>query len=104
MRFSILPWIMTYALLSGPAFAQTTDDQAPDAQEKCRAAPDENGNAEPSGDAAGQQTPLTQTLEECRGVLKPPPTGDTDMTAPPPEGGKTPMIKPPDIPEQPPAN
>lgn len=93
MRFSILLWALGLSALAMPALAQDTAPP-PDTSEKCRAVPDENGNP---------QQPSDQQLEDCRGVLTPPPTGDTDMTAPPPEGGKTPVITPPEVPEQQPS-
>ncbi|MBZ9807389.1 MULTISPECIES: hypothetical protein [unclassified Mesorhizobium] len=91
--------IMSVSLmLAAPAAAlaqaeqQNPDKQAP--SEKCRAKPD--GNQQPTDNT------LTETLNDCGGVLKPPPTGDQGMAAPAPNEGKTPVIKPDEVPPQPP--
>ncbi|CAH2407608.1 hypothetical protein [Mesorhizobium ventifaucium] len=86
--------------LAAPAAAQTgneTQDQAP--ARHCQAQP-QNGQ---------QQTPpvnngdsLTDTLDPCNGVLLPPPTGDRGMAATPPDQGRTPVLKPGELPAQPP--
>lgn len=44
----------------------------------------------------------TADLGSCGGVLQPPPSGDQGMTQPPPDQGKTPVIKPGEVPVQPP--
>ena len=46
---------------------------------------------------------LTETLDDCNGVLIPPPTGDTELTEPAPNVGETPVIRPGEIPQQPPS-
>lgn len=103
MRIFTVSVLLVLSLCAASAVAQ---EAPPAADENCRAAPDDNSGTEngtPGADADPQQ-PLSQRLEDCRGVLEPPPTGDTDMTEPPPEGGKTPVITPPDVPAQPPAD
>ena len=45
---------------------------------------------------------LSETLDPCNGVLAPDPVGDSEMTVVPPEGGETPVIKPDELPPQPP--
>jgi len=45
---------------------------------------------------------LTETLDPCNGVLKPPPVGDQELTIPPPATGETPVVPPHLLPEQPP--
>lgn len=60
------------------------------------------GGAADSGDKSDE--PLSGTLERCKGVLAPPPSGDAEMTAPAPDAGKTPVIRPDEVPEQPPKN
>ena len=100
MRIFSVFCLLAISLIAPSAFAQENGDATSGTEERCRAAPnDQNGAANGS-----QQKPLTDTLEDCRGVLAPPPTGDGDISAPPPEGGKTPVITPPELPEQQPSN
>lgn len=84
-------------LTAAPATAQTEKSDNPQAtqpKEKCRAQTD------------SKQKPvdktLSETLDDCGGVLKPPATGDQGMTTPPPAEGNTPVIKPGEVPAQPP--
>lgn len=44
----------------------------------------------------------TAVLQRCNGVLKPPPTGDSEMVEPAPHVGTTPVIPPEAVPDQPP--
>ena len=86
--------------LAMPAAAQTdqqqgTNNPAPQA-DKCRMQPDQGKQQPESGN-------LTEKLNDCGGVLKPPATGDQGMAAPAPDEGKTPVIKPGEVPPQPPA-
>ncbi|TPK69870.1 hypothetical protein FKO01_02955 [Mesorhizobium sp. B2-3-3] len=84
--------------LAVPAAAQTqpnTDSQAKQT-DKCRAQTDQGGK-QPLGGGN-----LTEKLNDCGGVLKPPPTGDQGMAAPAPDEGNTPIIKPGEVPAQPP--
>ncbi len=85
--------------LSAPVAAQTDQQQNSDQQapsDNCRAQSDQGGSQKPeSGD-------LSDKLDDCGGVLKPPPTGDQGMAAPAPDEGKTPVIKPGQVPAQPP--
>ncbi|MBZ9670743.1 hypothetical protein LB543_13835 [Mesorhizobium sp. ESP7-2] len=82
--------------LAVPAVAQTVQ-QAPDQQaDKCRAQTDQGGKQQPGGGG------LSEKLNDCGGVLKPPATGDQGMAAPAPDEGKTPIIKPGEVPPQPP--
>jgi predicted transglutaminase-like cysteine proteinase len=84
--------------LAMPAMAQTNQQQNPAGQaDKCRMQPDQGGKQQPGGGN------LTDKLNDCGGVLKPPATGDQGMAAPAPDEGKTPVIKPGDVPAQPPA-
>ena len=52
-------------------------------------------------DATATKRSLTETLDECNGILIPPPTGDEEVTEPAPNVGETPVIRPDEIPEQP---
>ncbi|TPM38104.1 hypothetical protein [Mesorhizobium sp. B2-3-4] len=84
------------AVLALPAAAQTTQ-QAPTQQaDKCRAQTDQGGKQQSGGGD------LSEKLNDCGGVLKPPATGDQGMAAPAPDEGKTPVIKPGQVPAQPP--
>jgi hypothetical protein len=78
------------------AFGQT----GPDVDEKCRAEPlfQQEESREP-----GNEPSLTDTLEDCNGVLKPPVVGDSEISEPPPNVGETPIIRPGDVPAQPPS-
>jgi hypothetical protein len=85
-----------------PASAQTDGQPAP--ASPCQAQPDPNGDAGKdtgqNGEDKTQAGSLTEKLDPCNGVLKPPPTGDSDMTEPAPDQGNTPIIKPGDVPPQ----
>ncbi|ESY63816.1 hypothetical protein LB577_01710 [Mesorhizobium sp. B283B1A] len=85
-------------MLAVPAAAQTNQQQDPAQQtDKCRAQTDPGAKQQ-----AGNGN-LTEKLDDCGGVLKPPATGDQGMAAPAPDEGKTPVIKPGEVPAQPPA-
>lgn len=84
-------------MLASPVAAQTQQNDNPLATQptdKCRAQTD-------SKQKPADKT-LSETLDNCGGVLKPPATGDQGMTTPPPAEGKTPVIKPGEVPAQPP--
>lgn len=102
--FAFLPGtLMIGALaLSMPVAAQT-DGQAPAQSERCQAEP-QNGQQQkpPVNNGVSNNNSLTDTLDPCNGVLLPPPTGDFGITALPPDEGKTPVIKPGEVPAQPP--
>lgn len=98
---------MAMLALALPAAGQTS--KQPGTQQPaspCQATPDQpqTKNGAKNGDnrkAAGKDS-LTETLTPCGGVLEPPPTGDEDLTEPAPDQGKTPVIKPGEVPPQPP--
>ncbi|TIN36266.1 MAG: hypothetical protein E5Y10_23730 [Mesorhizobium sp.] len=100
--FAFLPITLLGALaLAAPVAAQTdnqTQDQAPAGH--CQAQP-QNGQQQPPVNN-GDNNSLTDTLDPCNGVLLPPPTGDQGMAAPPPDQGRTPVLKPGEVPAQPP--
>ena len=84
--------------LAGPAAAQTDQQQNPAQQaDKCRVETDQGGKQQSDGGN------LSEKLNDCGGVLKPPATGDQGMATPAPDVGKTPVIKPGEVPAQPPA-
>lgn len=96
---AIMPLGLMLALAVPAAAQQQNDSQAPQA-DKCRAQTEQGAKQQP-----GQQADdgnLTSKLNDCGGVLKPPPTGDQGMAAPAPDEGKTPVIKPGEVPPQPP--
>jgi hypothetical protein len=100
--FAVLAGILMLAC-AVPAAAQT--DSQPTSP--CQAQPDQNKNSGNNAGQTGEQRPpaggsLTQKLDPCDGVLTPPPTGDSGMTEPAPNQGKTPVIKPGEVPQQPP--
>ncbi|UVK37825.1 hypothetical protein LHFGNBLO_004920 [Mesorhizobium sp. AR10] len=98
---ALLPYALMLAL-AAPVAAQTNDqsDQAPAQSGDCQVEPQgQNGVQKPPDDANSN---LTGKLDPCDGVLQPPPTGDQGMTAPPPDQGRTPVIKPGEVPAQPP--
>lgn len=84
--------------LAGPAAAQDSDEGAPPAP--CQAQPQDGGQQPPPADDGNGNS--TADLGSCGGVLQPPPSGDQGMTQPPPDQGKTPVIKPGEVPVQPP--
>ncbi|RWE28932.1 MAG: hypothetical protein EOS78_31180 [Mesorhizobium sp.] len=82
--------------LAMPAAAQTAQ-QIPNQQaDKCRVQTDQGGKQQSGGGD------LSEKLSDCGGVLKPPATGDQGMAAPAPDEGNTPVIKPGQVPPQPP--
>ncbi|MGX7873699.1 hypothetical protein ACVDG5_013875 [Mesorhizobium sp. ORM6] len=88
-------------VLAVPAVAQTdqqqnTGNQARQQADKCRVKTDQGGK-QPLGGGN-----LSEKLNDCGGVLKPPAIGDQGMAAPAPDVGKTPIIKPGEVPAQPP--
>ena len=110
--------------LSQTALAQTSDEPGETDEmtaEDCQVEPDENGAPDlseededidpfppeepepvlPDGD---EDESLTEKLDPCNGVLKPPAVGDQEMTTPPPNEGETPIIRPGELPEQPPSD
>ena len=89
-------------LLASGAFAQAPSDPPPgpgSAAEDCQAATSDN--PVDNGTTQTPSTNLTQTLNNCNGVLQPPPTGDPAMTQPAPDTGETPVVPPSDVPAQP---
>ncbi len=74
------------------ALAQTTGpDPATDTDSPCQITP-----GAPTEDGS-----LTDTLDDCNGVLKPPMVGDPEIVEPAPSVGDTPVIAPDELPDQP---
>ncbi|TGP17943.1 MULTISPECIES: hypothetical protein [unclassified Mesorhizobium] len=87
-----------------PAAAQTADqpmDQqlVPDLQQPgdCQAKPNTKDQQQKQ---QADTTELSETLDNCNGVLKPPPTGDKNATVPPDDNSQMPVIKPGELPQQ----
>ena len=92
--------LISLLTLSGPAAAQPSDEGDGRQADPCQAAPQEEEQQQQAGQLPDDA--LSEKLERCRGVLKPPPTGDKEIAEPPPDTGTTPVIPPGSIPEQPP--
>lgn len=85
-RQIIAPPLLAFAaLIATPVLSQTP---AQNTENPCRISPD------------GDQKPLSQTLDDCNGVLKPPKVGDSEMVEPAPDVGKSRLIRPGDLPAQ----
>jgi hypothetical protein len=99
---AVVPFSLMLALAM-PAAAQTdqqqNDSQAPQA-DKCQVQTEQGAKQQPEQQSGSDN--LTEKLSDCGGVLKPPATGDQGMAAPAPDEGKTPVIKPGEVPPQPP--
>ncbi len=88
-RTVLFPAILTSMAFTASALAQTTGPETSGSDAPCRVAP---------GD--GEDGSLTETLDDCNGVLKPPAAGDPDIVEEAPDVGKTPVIPPSALPEQ----
>ncbi|GAB1580359.1 hypothetical protein [Phyllobacterium phragmitis] len=92
------------ACTSLPAIAQDKETGGLDRKDsgeimpECRAQPEAGQKEKEQGET---REGLAKRLERCKGVLKPPPTGDTESDIPPPDTGKTPVIPPGIVPDQP---
>ncbi|ESY04649.1 hypothetical protein NKK48_26060 [Mesorhizobium sp. C386A] len=95
--FPLIPCVLLLAL-ADPAAAQDNGDRNGPAA-PCQAQPQDDAREPPVANGGGEST---STLGPCGGVLQPPPSGDQGMTQPPPDQGKTPVIKPGEVPAQPP--
>ena len=97
-------WMAVYLIGAGyePAVAQ---DAEPNLLDRCQTAPQTDSQAS-QDDQSGKSAPrsLTEMLNPCDGVLKPPATGDQEITQPPPATGEMPVIRPDQLPQQPPAS
>ena len=85
--FAVIAAALPLMQSPGPLFAQSESRQDP-----CQAKPDgrSDGNME-----------LTEKLDRCGGVLKPPSSADREIEKQPPATGSTPIIPPGDLPDQP---
>lgn len=96
---AIVPFSLVLAL-AAPAMAQQQNDSQAPRTEKCRIQTEQGAKQQPEQQSGSDN--LTEKLGDCGGVLKPPATGDQGMAAPAPDEGKTPVIKPGQLPPQPP--
>jgi len=95
---AVLLWA---GMIAAPAAEQVPgDDPAADSDDPCRVEPAEPGEDGTAG--SGEDARSRPALEDCNGVLVPPPTGDEEIEEPPPETGTTPVIPPGRVPETPP--
>jgi hypothetical protein len=95
-RIPIICIAVLFILPAPYAFPQSENGQ-PEMADPCRSEPRDGQSPEPETD---QQ--LTEKLDRCGGVLKPPPNGDEDIEEQPPATGETPIIPPRRLPDQPP--
>ncbi|WP_454852587.1 hypothetical protein [Rhizobium binxianense] len=87
----------TLILMQAPAplRAQTEDGHQPSQADPCQAGP-EGRQANGSNGNAG----LSEKLDRCGGVLKPPSGADQEIEKRPPETGSTPVIPPGQLPNR----
>ncbi|CAN7667359.1 hypothetical protein LJR231_005293 [Phyllobacterium sp. LjRoot231] len=78
-------------------FHQSGDEQP--GPEECQIDPEALGGME---QGKGQAERDAGVLQRCKGILIPPPTGDSEMVEPAPDVGTTPVIPPDTVPDQPP--
>jgi hypothetical protein len=116
MRYRFPKVFLILALLGGWCSAVVAQEPAPDTKTD-RTAPPPNcqvdtqqqrgsgANADSNQSTSTKPPEETnqanaQQLQKCRGMLKPPPVGDSDIVEPTPNTGKTPVIHPDAKPEQ----
>ncbi len=100
MKSLILACGAAVLALGTPATAQNADG-APNDPGQQQASPCEAAPGDQARKDQNEANNLGDQLGKCRGVLKPPATGDS-MATPPPAKGKTPIIRPGEVPQQPP--
>lgn len=83
------------------ATAQLDGEQEVVPADPCQARPEARSEDLPP-DQPKEDSRSRNALEHCEGVLTPPKTGDEEMEEPPPDTGTTRIIRPGDVPEQPP--
>ncbi len=101
LRVSCIAILTSMSLLvPADTFAQT-----PSGTTKCQVPPQQlsqNGqaaNGQSANEHASSQS-LSGSLADCKGVLKPPATGDQELVEPAPQTGNMPVIKPGQSPVQ----
>ncbi|BCH23247.1 hypothetical protein MesoLjLc_29630 [Mesorhizobium sp. L-8-10] len=91
--------LLAVLCLGAPAHGQADSQASPSPEERCRAALNGQNPEADVNRGAGKQS-LSEFLDHCRGVLKPPRTGDSEIAKPPPDLGETPVIRPDELPKQ----
>lgn len=92
-------FVIVALVFAQPAWSSSGGDEEAAAQRDCRV-PTDDGAAASDTPATGDRQALTEQLDDCRGVLKPPRTGDNEIATPPPKTGTMPVIRPDAVPEQ----
>jgi hypothetical protein len=95
LRTSLLS--LALGLPAGWAFAQAGQADCTPGAPSSRTAPSTAEGAKPGGTQGSDM--LTEKLDDCNGVLTPPPVGDGDIVEPAPQAGKMPVITPNDLPK-----
>lgn len=94
--------ILALSILAVPASGQPGEKEQPPVDDRCGVVPgDENRSPDAERETDGAEKSLSEVLEDCNGILDPPPVGDSEIVEPPPETGETPVIRPDDLPIQP---
>ena len=90
MRGILTLSVLITVFVAASVSAQTSQDTPITPSEPCQA---ESPQAESQSDSETR----TDELQDCKGVLKPPPVGDSDMAVEPPVESDMPVIKPDDL-------
>lgn len=86
-------------VVAQPAWPSPGGGEGSSAQNDCRVPMDGDATATDTQEP-GKGRELTEQLNDCRGVLTPPRTGDNEIATPPPKTGTMPVIRPDAVPEQ----
>ena len=95
LRFIL--FLLVVSLAVTPAMGEMHSNESPAMSDRCRILPDDEA-PDANGSSTDEES-MSETLEDCQGVLKPPRTGDSELIEPAPDIGKTPFIRPHEIPE-----
>jgi hypothetical protein len=92
-----IPLGVSIVWLGSTVAAQPLDSNMPASPDDCVAT--EDGTLPSEEEILPPEEDLSEALEPCDGVLRPPPVGDGELTITPPEGGVTPVIPPRQLPD-----
>lgn len=92
--------ILALSILTVPASGQQGENEQPPVDDRCGVVPDDENSPDAQRQTNGAEKSLSEVLEDCNGVLDPPPVGDSEIVEPPPDTGETPVIRPDDLPAQ----